>query len=102
RPPAPPFSPVLVDNVEMPRAKSSLEVARGYLALVGDESLYTEIEAEHALAVERVLAASGSDALLERQPGGRRSIDLRNPYVDPMNAIQVELLRRWRGGDESA
>jgi phosphoenolpyruvate carboxylase len=97
-----PFFRVLVDNVEMTLAKSSLEVARGYLALVGDESLYTEIEAEHALAVERVLAASGSDALLERQPVIRRSIDLRNPYVDPMNAIQVELLRRWRGGDESA
>jgi phosphoenolpyruvate carboxylase len=49
-----------------------------------------------------VLAAAGSDALLDRQPVIRRSIDLRNPYVDPMNAIQVELLRRWRGGDESA
>jgi phosphoenolpyruvate carboxylase len=97
-----PFFRVLVDNVEMTLAKSSLEVARGYLALVGDEALYQEIEAEHALAESRVLAAAGSDALLDRQPVIRRSIDLRNPYVDPMNAIQVELLRRWRGGDESA
>jgi phosphoenolpyruvate carboxylase len=97
-----PFFRVLVDNVEMTLAKSSLEVARGYLALVGDESLYEEIEAEHALAVSRVLAAAGADALLERQPVIRRSIDLRNPYVDPMNAIQVELLRRFRAGDQEA
>jgi phosphoenolpyruvate carboxylase len=97
-----PFFRSLVDNVEMTLAKSSLEVARGYLALVDDAALYTRIEEEHALTVERVLAASGSGELLERQPVIRRSIDLRNPYVDPMNAIQIELLRRWRGGDESA
>jgi phosphoenolpyruvate carboxylase len=97
-----PFFRSLVDNVEMTLAKSSLEVARGYLALVDDDSLYARIEAEHALAVDRVLAASGSTALLDRQPVIRRSIDLRNPYVDPMNAIQIELLRRRRGGDESA
>jgi len=40
--------------------------------------------------------------LLERQPVLRRSVTLRNPYVDPMNAIQVELLRRFRAGDDDA
>ena len=40
--------------------------------------------------------------LLDRHPVVQRSIRLRNPYVDPMNAIQVELLHRWRGGDEAA
>jgi phosphoenolpyruvate carboxylase len=40
-----------------------------------------------------------SGALLERQPVLRRSIELRNPYVDPINAIQVELLRTWRSPD---
>jgi len=49
-----------------------------------------------------VLAATGVSRLLERQPVLRRSIDLRNPYVDPMNAVQVALLRRYRNGDATA
>ena len=97
-----PFFRSLLDNVEMTLAKSSLEVAREYLALVDDTALYAEIEREHARTVEAVLRAIGASELLERQPVLRRSIDLRNPYVDPMNAIQVELLRRHRAGDASA
>jgi phosphoenolpyruvate carboxylase len=97
-----PFVRTLVDNLEMTLAKSSLSIARGYLRLVDDASLFAEIEAEHARAVSGVLAATGVARLLERQPMLRRSIDLRNPYVDPMNALQVELLRRHRAGDESA
>ena len=97
-----PFFRTVVDNLEMTLAKSSLEVARGYLSLVGDDTLYGAIAEEHRLAVEGVLRAVGVSELLERQPVLRRSIRLRNPYVDPMNAIQVELLRRHRAGDESA
>jgi phosphoenolpyruvate carboxylase len=101
-----PFFRTIVDNLEMTLAKSSLGIARGYLPLVADEELRVEmfeaIEAEHARAVEGVLAATGVSHLLERHPMLRRSIDLRNPYVDPMNAVQVELLRRHRGGDADA
>jgi phosphoenolpyruvate carboxylase len=97
-----PFVRTLVDNLEMTLAKSSLSIARGYLRLVDDASLFERIEAEHARAVSGVLAATGVTRLLERQPMLRRSIDLRNPYVDPMNALQVELLRRHRAGDGSA
>jgi phosphoenolpyruvate carboxylase len=90
----------------MTLAKSSLEVARGYLELVPDAGLRTSmfepIEREHELAVAGVLSASGVSGLLDRQPVVRRTIALRNPYVDPMNAIQVELLRRHRAGDASA
>jgi phosphoenolpyruvate carboxylase len=46
-----------------------------------------------------VLAVTGHDALLEANPVLRRSIDVRNPYVDPINLVQVELLRRLRGSD---
>ena len=49
-----------------------------------------------------VLETLEIDELLERQPVIRRSVQLRNPYVDPMNAIQVELLRRFRAGDDDA
>ena len=97
-----PFFRTVVDNLEMTLAKSSLSIARGYLSLVDDDTLFAEIAAEHARAVAGVLAATGVGRLLERQPVLRRSIDLRNPYVDPMNAVQVALLRRYRAGDPGA
>ena len=101
-----PFFRTVVDNLEMTLAKSSLDVARGYLELVPDagvgDALFGEIEREHALTVSSILQASGVGRLLDRQPTVQRTIDLRNPYVDPMNAIQVELLHRHRAGDESA
>ncbi len=101
-----PFFRTVVDNLEMTLAKSSLEVARGYLELVADaelrDAMFAPIEREHELAVSAVLRASGVERLLDRQPVVQQTIDLRNPYVDPMNAIQVELLRRHRAGDASA
>ena len=101
-----PFFRTLVDNLEMTLAKSSLEVAREYLELVSPEldpeRLFDDIAAEHELTVSTVLAIVGEERLLERHAVVRRSIGIRNPYVDPMNAIQVELLRRFRAGDESA
>ena len=91
----------LVENLEMTLAKSSLEIAAGYLDLVDDASLYEPIRAEHERTVEAVKEIVEAQELLDRHPVVQRSIHLRNPYVDPMNAIQVELLRRWREtGDE--
>ncbi len=91
----------LVENLEMTLAKSSLEIATGYLDLVDDASLYEPIRAEHERTVEAVKEIVEAQELLDRHPVVQRSIHLRNPYVDPMNAIQVELLRRWREtGDE--
>ena len=90
----------------MTLAKSSLEVAREYLELVPEEldpeHFFGTIAAEHERTVAAVLAIVGEERLLERSPVVRRSIGIRNPYVDPMNAIQVELLRRYRAGDEEA
>jgi phosphoenolpyruvate carboxylase len=97
-----PFFRTVVDTLEMTLAKSSLSIARGYLPLVADPGPFAAIEAEHERAVAGVLAATGVARLLERQPMLRRSIELRNPYVDPMNALQVDLLRRHRAGDEDA
>ncbi len=101
-----PFFTSLVGNLEMTLAKSSLEVAREYLELVPEElepeRFFGEISAEHERTVAAVLAIVGEKRLLERSPVVRRSIGIRNPYVDPMNAIQVELLRRYRSGDETA
>jgi hypothetical protein len=101
-----PFFRTLVDNLEMTLAKSSLEVAREYLELVPPElepeRLFAEIADEHARTVSAVLAIMQEERLLERHSVLRRSVGIRNPYVDPMNAIQVELLRRYRAGDEEA
>jgi phosphoenolpyruvate carboxylase len=95
------FFRTLVQNLEMTLAKSSIEIAADYLALVGDESLWPRIAAEHERTVACVLEIVEAEDLLDRHPVVQRSIRLRNPYVDPMNAIQVELLARHRDGDES-
>jgi phosphoenolpyruvate carboxylase len=63
--------------------------------------MYGTIAAEHAQTVASVLEIVEAKALLDRHPVVQRSIALRNPYVDPMNAIQVELLKRYRAGDDS-
>jgi phosphoenolpyruvate carboxylase len=96
------FFRTLVNNLEMTLAKSSMEIAHEYLTLVPDRRLWEPIAAEHARTVAAVLEIVETDGLLDRQPVVQRSVRLRNPYVDPMNAIQVALLRRHRAGDEAA
>ncbi len=97
-----PFFRTLVQNLEMTLAKSSMEIAAEYLELVEEPSLWEPIAAEHARTVAAVLEIVEADELLARHPVVQRSIGLRNPYVDPINAIQVSLLRRYRAGDEAA
>lgn len=90
----------LIENLEMTLAKSSLEIAREYLALVTDDRLFAPIAEEHERTRQAVLEIVEARDLLDRQPVIQRSVRLRNPYVDPMNAIQVELLRRYRGASD--
>jgi phosphoenolpyruvate carboxylase len=101
-----PFFRALVENLEMSLAKTSMEIADRYLELVDDatlvERVYGPICAEHAAAEAAVLEIVEARELLDRHPVLQQSVRLRNPYVDPMNAIQVELLKRWRAGDDEA
>ena len=101
-----PFFRALVENLEMSLAKSSMEIAERYLGLVDDHALaervFGALRDEHDRARDRVLEIVEARALLDRHPVLQQSVRLRNPYVDPMNAIQVELLARWRAGDEAA
>ncbi|HVH50844.1 MAG TPA: phosphoenolpyruvate carboxylase, partial [Gaiellaceae bacterium] len=92
----------LVQNLEMTLAKSSIEIARDYLSLVEEPRLWEPIAEEHERTVASVLEIVEARELLDRQPVIQRSVQLRNPYVDPMNAIQVELLARYRSGDVDA
>jgi phosphoenolpyruvate carboxylase len=101
-----PFFRSIVENLEMTLAKTSLDIARSYLSLVPasaePERHFATIEAEHALTTRLVLDIVEAKQLLDRHPVVQRAIHLRNPYVNPINAVQVELLRRHRGGDDAA
>ena len=90
----------IVRNVEMALAKADFGIARLYALLVEDEALrervFTLLEQEFELTRRMVLAVTGQTALLEKNPVLEHSIRLRNPYVDPMSLLQVELIRRKR------
>ncbi|HWS89334.1 MAG TPA: phosphoenolpyruvate carboxylase [Pyrinomonadaceae bacterium] len=95
----------LLGDVETGMAKADLSIARRYAGLVGDESLreriFGMIAEEFERTRRRILSVSGQTRLLERNPVLALSIALRNPYVDPMSLVQIELLRRKRAGRES-
>src|SRR5208283_4023656 len=95
----------LVRNVEMALGKADLGTARLYSALVEDEKLreriYTMFEAEFHRAVRAVLAVTRQTELLQTNRVLAHSIKLRNPYVDPMHLIQVDMLRRKRQGEDT-
>ncbi len=90
----------IIRNVEMALAKADFGIARLYASLVEDESLrdriFNMLEAEFLLTREMVLVLTGQSSLLEKNLVLERSIRLRNPYVDPMSLLQIELIRRKR------
>jgi phosphoenolpyruvate carboxylase len=90
----------IIRNVEMALAKADFGIALLYASLVDDEALrnrvFTTLEAEFKLTHRMVLEITKQKSLLETNPVLNHSIRLRNPYVDPMSLIQVELIRRKR------
>jgi phosphoenolpyruvate carboxylase len=88
----------LIDDVEAMMGRADLEVAAAYGELVpeGLRRYCGEIRREFELAREQVLAVKEESSLLDSDQTLQRAIQLRNPYVDPMNLMQVDLLRRWR------
>ena len=90
----------LIDDVETMLARADLEIAAAYEALapLPLRRFSAEIRAEYDRAREHVLWLKGSTDLLDSEPTLQRSIRLRNPYIDPMNLMQVDLLQRWRAG----
>jgi phosphoenolpyruvate carboxylase len=93
----------MLANMEMVLAKSSLPIARRYSELVEDRALaqaiMSRIEAEWHLTRDTLLAISGQADLLAQSPRLAESIQSRLPYVDALNHLQVDLLRRRREGD---
>jgi len=93
-----PFFRHLLDDVEAMLARTDLDIAAYYDALAGDalRAQAEPIKTEYALTVAHVLRLRGCAHLLDSDPTLQRSIKLRNPYIDPMHLMQVDLLSRWR------
>lgn len=95
-----PFFQTLVDNVTMVLAKCDIAIASRYAALApaSTRPLWRRIRREHARTRRWVKRLTGEARLLDNNVQLQRSIALRNPYVDPMSFLQVELLKRKREG----
>ncbi len=95
-----PFFKALIENAQLDLAKADLGIAEQYASLVSEadlrQSIFAEMKAEYARATARVCQIIDQPTLLHRSPVMQRSIERRNPYVDPLNFIQVDLLQRLR------
>ncbi|MDQ2639769.1 MAG: phosphoenolpyruvate carboxylase [Pseudomonadota bacterium] len=97
------FFRTTLDNMEMVLAKGDLVIARRYLSLVQDQQLgehyFGRIESAWQATCDVLLDITGQSRLLERNLQLDTSIRLRLPYIEPLNLLQVELLKRHRAGD---
>jgi phosphoenolpyruvate carboxylase len=98
-----PFFRTLLSNMDMVLAKSDIAIASRYMQLVEDpalrEAIFSRLRAEWQDSIDALLAILGQKALLERNPALARTIRNRFPYIDPLNYVQLELLKRYRNGD---
>jgi phosphoenolpyruvate carboxylase len=101
-----PFFANLLDDVAMVLAKCDLDIAEAFSQLAGrwHEPFFTLIAQEFERTRRGLLRLKRIDRLLQHAPRLEVSIQLRNPYIDPMNLLQLDLLRRWRasGGTDEA
>jgi phosphoenolpyruvate carboxylase len=98
-----PFFRSTVDNLEMVLSKSDMSIAARYATLVEDralgDDLFGRIRDTWMTTQESLLAVTGQTRLLEKHPALAASIRLRLPYIEPLNLLQVELLKRHRSGE---
>jgi phosphoenolpyruvate carboxylase len=96
-----PFFRALVENLQLDLVKADMGIAELYAALVTDaklrDEIFTRITSEHTRACDFICQITEQKELLSNNPVLRTSIERRNPYVDPLNFIQVSLLRELRG-----
>jgi phosphoenolpyruvate carboxylase len=100
-----PFFQALLSNMDMVLAKSNIAIASRYADLVSDralrEAIYPRLRKEWQESIDMLLAVSEQERLVERNPLLERAIKNRFPYLDPLNHLQVELLKRHRAGDNA-
>jgi len=98
-----PFFRAMLSNLDMLLAKADLAVAARYKELLADatlaDAIFARISGELGATVKALFAITGAAAFLESNPALARSIRNRFPYLDPLNHLQLELLRRHRAGD---
>ncbi|MGE0557382.1 MAG: phosphoenolpyruvate carboxylase [Burkholderiales bacterium] len=98
-----PFLQVLLSNMDMVLAKCDFGIASRYVELVNDaglrERVFGRIQSEWDLTTRHLLAITGHRELLENNPTLARSLRNRSPYIDPLNHLQVTLLKRLRAGE---
>ncbi len=99
-----PFFHTLLSNMDMVMAKSDIAIASRYADLVNDEKLrkqiFPQIEKEWQAAFNAILAITGQTTLLENSPVLARMIHYRLAYLDPLNHLQLELMKRYRSGQQ--
>ncbi|MFT3801788.1 MAG: phosphoenolpyruvate carboxylase [Burkholderiaceae bacterium] len=99
-----PFFHAVLSNVDMVLSKTDLGIARRYAELVPDRKqarrIFATIEQEWALTTQALTDITGATERLAANPSLARSIRHRFPYLDPLNHLQVELIRRWRLGQQ--
>ena len=92
-----------LEDVEMVLAKTDMEIGSLYAELAGEtgREIFALIGEEYETAVDYILRLKDNEELLDDDPDLQRAIRLRNPYIDPMSLLQVDLLRRWRETDRN-
>jgi phosphoenolpyruvate carboxylase len=97
-----PFFRTFLGNVSMTLVKTDLDIAARYVALAPEplRGLLDVIRAEFDLTVEQLLAVTGDAALLDREPTLRTTLEIRENYLEPLHHLQVELLGRYRRGED--
>jgi phosphoenolpyruvate carboxylase len=92
------FFTTLIDDLEASLVRADLQIAAAYESLADSrhQGFAAQTRTEFELVREQVLEIKQISALLDRDATLQRAIELRNPYVDPINLLQVDLLRRWR------
>jgi phosphoenolpyruvate carboxylase len=99
-----PFFQATIDNAALALAKTDLAIARRYARLAGDEPALGQISQliadEYGRSRDAVLRITGNDHLLDDIPWLKSSIATRNPFIDPLNLIQIELVERLRSAND--
>lgn len=99
-----PFFSTFLDDIAMVLSKGDITIAEQFSQLAGPlhDRFFPQIQHELALTGRQILAITGQDELLQHDQRLALSIRLRNPYIDPISVLQVDLLRRWRdsGGED--
>jgi phosphoenolpyruvate carboxylase len=99
-----PFFRTFLDNVSMTLVKTDLDIAARYVAALAPAGVRPVLDdllcEEHALTLEQVLAVTGDEELLDRNPVLRTTLEIRDNYLEPLHHLQIQLLGRYRRGED--